>query len=256
MATNNTAHLVAGAPVGQDWDALRSPGGVVNLRDAAALAGPAARLVRRGVLYRSDAPVAGDPSPQGLTTWPPATVIDLRSPGERGSEAHPWVGPGTAIEELPLATLLGPESQARLRSAAISLPELYDALLDSAAAWVPELMELVAARPGPLLVHCAAGKDRTGVAVAVLLAVAGVPPVAIESDYLATNAVLPALAERMHRDHPGRPAVPAQLLGAPREAITTVLHRIGPDAAGWCHTQGADRAHLARWQHRIWPDSP
>jgi len=39
----------------------------------------------------------------------------------------------------------------------------------------------------PVLVHCAAGKDRTGIAVALLLAVLDVPRETIVEDYLLTN---------------------------------------------------------------------
>ena len=39
-----------------------------------------------------------------------------------------------------------------------------------------------------MLINCSAGKDRTGVAAALVLTVAGAPKAAIAEDYLATNA--------------------------------------------------------------------
>ncbi|HEY6926359.1 MAG TPA: tyrosine-protein phosphatase, partial [Steroidobacteraceae bacterium] len=47
-----------------------------------------------------------------------------------------------------------------------------------------QVLEIVAtAAPGPLLFHCVAGKDRTGVVAALLLALADVVPEAIAYDY-------------------------------------------------------------------------
>jgi protein-tyrosine phosphatase len=226
--------------------------GLVNLRDAGDLAGSASRLVRRGVLYRSDAPLPGDVQPAGLT-WPPATVLDLRSAGERGDGEHPLAEDGARVVSLPLAGALAPEAQARLRAAEVSLPELYAALLDGAPRWLPTLLRVAGGEASPLLVHCAAGKDRTGVTVAILLALAAVPRAAIVADYLATNDVLVALEERMRTAHPHRPEVPTHLMDAPEAAIAGVLDRLGPDPAGWCQARGADPIDIARWQRRIWP---
>lgn len=227
--------------------------GLVNLRDAGALQGAAARLMRSGVLYRSDAPLPGDPTPHGLE-WPPGTVLDLRDPRERGEGPHPLEAAGTQVEQLPLAGSLAPDTLVRLHAAQVPLPELYDGLLDAAPDWLPTLLRVAAHHRGPILVHCAAGKDRTGVAVAVLLAVAAVPRDAITADYLTTNDVLPALEHRMRTAHPHRPEVPAHLLDAPRKAISTVLDRLGSDPAGWCHARGVDPRDIDRWQHRIWPE--
>jgi len=52
------------------------------------------------------------------------------------------------------------------------------------AARIPAILRAIAdAPPGAVLVHCAAGKDRTGVVVALVLSVAGVDRDAIAEDY-------------------------------------------------------------------------
>ena len=53
--------------------------------------------------------------------------------------------------------------------------------------------------PGAAIVHCAAGKDRTGVVVALALTVAGVEPEVIVADYVATNERIEAIIERLSR---------------------------------------------------------
>ena len=45
---------------------------------------------------------------------------------------------------------------------------------------------------GPLVIHCTAGKDRTGFACALILHALGVPEKTISEDYLLTNRILPA----------------------------------------------------------------
>ena len=63
---------------------------------------------------------------------------------------------------------------------------------------VGALRSIVAA-PGAAIVHCAAGKDRTGVVVALALTIAGVEPEVIVADYVATNERIEAIIERLSR---------------------------------------------------------
>jgi protein tyrosine/serine phosphatase len=57
----------------------------------------------------------------------------------------------------------------------------------------------IATAPGAAIVHCAAGKDRTGVVVALALTVAGVEPEVIVADYMATDERLEAIVGRLAR---------------------------------------------------------
>ena len=62
------------------------------------------------------------------------------------------------------------------------------------------LFETIATASGPVLFHCAVGKDRTGVAAALLLELAGVPDEHIVADYaLSTTELEPIVEERMDR---------------------------------------------------------
>ena len=62
---------------------------------------------------------------------------------------------------------------------------------------VGALRALTAAEPGASVVHCAAGKDRTGVVVALALAVADVPHEEIVADYALTADVIDALVAKL-----------------------------------------------------------
>jgi protein-tyrosine phosphatase len=59
------------------------------------------------------------------------------------------------------------------------------------------LRTLASGGPGAAVVHCAAGKDRTGVVCALALAVAGVEPEAIIADYAQTAEVIEALVAKL-----------------------------------------------------------
>ena len=60
-------------------------------------------------------------------------------------------------------------------------------------------LRTIATSQGASIVHCAAGKDRTGVIVALALTVAGVEPEAIVADYMATAERMDAIIERLAR---------------------------------------------------------
>lgn len=70
-------------------------------------------------------------------------------------------------------------------------------LADRADHVVGALRALAAPEPGASVVHCAAGKDRTGVVVALSLAVAGVPHEEIVADYAMTADVIEALVAKL-----------------------------------------------------------
>jgi protein-tyrosine phosphatase len=70
-------------------------------------------------------------------------------------------------------------------------------LTDGAENVVAALRSLASGGPGAAVVHCAAGKDRTGVVVALALAVAGVETEAIVDDYAQTAEVIDALVAKL-----------------------------------------------------------
>jgi protein-tyrosine phosphatase len=68
-----------------------------------------------------------------------------------------------------------------------SMIELYRALPSWMAPRLRGIFERIAQGDVPVLVHCVAGKDRTGIAIALLLAVLDVPHETIVEDYMLTN---------------------------------------------------------------------
>ena len=141
---------------------------LANLRDVAGLRLAGGGLVPAGVLYRSDAPYPGDAVPGTVPHWPPATVIDLRSTGEAAAR-YRWPA-GVTVHHVPLmrqAAVVGTDDSATRpgRPLPASLAVVYRRMLDMIPHRLAALPGMAADSGGPVLVHCAAGKDRTGVAV-------------------------------------------------------------------------------------------
>ena len=191
---------------------------VPNLRDVGGVETTEGRLVQRGRVLRSAMPSHKDVAPDGIV-WPPSLVIDLRSANE-SEDIHPLARSGARIVNLPLLSALRPGT-----APADSLAGLYLLLLDHASMYLVELVREVGTARGATLIHCAAGKDRTGVSVALLLRLLDVSRDAIVADFLETQHAEQAITSRL-RKLPGRhhrAALPPEFLAVPVEAIEGVL---------------------------------
>src|SRR6185295_4977286 len=110
-------------------------------------------------------------------------IVDLRSRVERERDVTPdtsWAGISTvaaAVFEQD-ASPVGTDSERFPGFATV-----YRRMLMSGRAAYRTLVETIARGDGSVLYHCAAGKDRTGVATALLLGLAGVSDEDIVADY-------------------------------------------------------------------------
>ncbi|WP_280420238.1 tyrosine-protein phosphatase [Nocardia carnea] len=223
-----------------------------NLRDLGGL--PAGdRKTRSHLLYRSAVPLPGDPAPAGFPNWPPRTVIDLRSPSEQWETAHPLASEHTVLRRIPLMT----DAQVARPSAGREIVEVYLEILAGAGPQLAEIVAVAAEAPGPILLHCAAGKDRTGIAIALLLRSAGVPAGEVVTDYLATNDHLADVLYRLGKSTaPTGETHPADRdrRGAVREAIESVLEHwdsSGNGVRGWLRAHGLPEQVIDAWNARI-----
>lgn len=233
--------------------AVSPPDGLVNLRDLGGLPTESRMVTRTGVVYRSDAPHAGDRTPEGMQQWPPAAVIDLRDEADDVGD-HPLSGQ-CRLHRIPvlkdLRSVPGDDTWLTLR-------EMYLTILDSASERLLEVFRVAVETPGPVLIHCAAGKDRTGVASALLMRAAGVRSDAIVADYARTDRNMGRVLRRLDVDPELPPGVDEdavkELVSAPVEAIEAVIGRLDGSvggAAGWLRERGATDDEITRWRERF-----
>ena len=220
-----------------------------NLRDVGHLPGRDGRLVVRHRVLRSAVPAAADVGADGMP-WPPSVVIDLRSPGE-SEPTHPLAGHGARVVNLPLLSALRPGA-----APVETLHRLYLLMLDHASVHLVGLVRAVGLAEGPVLIHCAAGKDRTGVSIALLLRLVGVSREHVIDDYLLTAQAEPEIVARLSRSagHGHRSTLPAAFFDVSLEAIVGVLdvwdeHPGGVD--GWFVAQGGSTDDIDQLRRTI-----
>ncbi|MBM3659398.1 MAG: tyrosine-protein phosphatase [Actinobacteria bacterium] len=177
--------------------------GLHNFRDLGGHATADGRRLRRGRVYRSDAlhrMTAADV--QEVRALGIVSVVDLRAPDE---VAH--VGTGL-IDDLDARYHNLPTRPAVLGADApsgeiTSAPERYLGYLSEGPGSFAGLITLLAdPAHTPAVFFCNAGKDRTGVAAAMVLAVCGVPDAAIADDYARTQSALDAIRAASRTDYP------------------------------------------------------
>jgi hypothetical protein len=227
---------------------------LVNLRDLGGLPIVGGGTTRFGILYRGDALYPGDVDPDHVAVWPPAAVIDLRSQEEADRVGYVWPsGPDVHVHPLH-------DAAAPTRQIPDTLREIYASMVQTRAGRIAGTVALAARADGPVFVHCAVGKDRTGVVVAVLLLAAGVEPRAVIDDYLATEANLVPLRSRLRsKASPSatqapRPPVPRGLFAVSPEAIGEVVDAVSSrpgGAAAWLTAHGAEQSDVDRWRRRL-----
>ena len=230
---------------------------LVNLRDVAS----AHPSLAPGVLLRSDAPLAGDDHSGYPVVWPPRTVVDLRRPGER--HPHP-LEEYAAVVSLPVggrASYDDVEAADEAEDAPIaSISDLYLRMIGGRRAEaVVAAITHIAERPAPVLVHCTAGKDRTGVTVALALLLVGVDAESVAADYARTHPAMDAIFARISATVAGaegdpRGRIPVWLQGAPIEEMRTFLAGVEERYGGaerWFLSSGGTEATIDALRRRL-----
>lgn len=166
--------------------------GTYNVRDTGGYPTEDGRETRWRTLLRGDSLHRLTPEAQEmLIAAGLRTVIDLRRPFEVEHSPNVFAASShVRYRHMPIfdGTADGAEQR--------SLATIYHAILDDAQPRVREIIATLAEPDAfPALVHCAAGKDRTGVIVALLLSAAGVSAETVAEDY-ALSAIY--LTEEFH----------------------------------------------------------
>jgi protein tyrosine/serine phosphatase len=167
------------------WD------GCPNARDLGGLPTGSGGRTRWGAIMRSDSPhrltLAGE---QALIDHGVRTIVDVRLPTEAGADSHAFAVPGDHGISYVNLSFVDPAFEPD-DSAPIALADIYEDMLVRDVARVGAIMRAIADAPeGGVLIHCHAGKDRTGLLCALLLDLVGVPRQIIAEDYALTGEYL------------------------------------------------------------------
>jgi protein-tyrosine phosphatase len=170
--------------------------GCFNVRDLGGLPAAGGGRIRRGAIVRADRvdrlTAAGW---SALEAHGVRTVIDLRNDDELGEDVAPRPA-GIDTVRVALDGVEDTEFWSHWASGPwFGTPMYYRPFLDRAPQRVAAAMAAIArARPGGVLVHCAGGRDRTGLVTLLLLALAGVPAETIADDYALSEERIAAAA--------------------------------------------------------------
>ncbi|MER2136140.1 MAG: tyrosine-protein phosphatase [Arthrobacter sp.] len=239
--------------------------GTFNFRDTGGLPLTGGGSTANGILYRSDAVSAL--TPQGLADLAGSgisVIVDYRTQAEQ-QMAPDRLPAGIDVEKVDLPLLEGactamaqtvmqrtqlPGSGAAaaqaVQAAVDQLPTLdriYAGMLEHGAQVFARTARAAVAAEGAVLVHCTAGKDRTGVAAALLLDAAGVEREAVVADYERSEQQLAGEWSERMLGMVGGMGVPLSdevitlITRAPADAIRTALNWVE-------QTHGSSAAYL------------
>ncbi|GHA77201.1 tyrosine-protein phosphatase [Streptomyces termitum] len=177
---------------------------VRNFRDVGGLPTADGRAVRPGVLFRSGHLADATESDAAfLTGLGLHTVFDFRNAADAKLEGPDVALPGVRNVNIPLSDpadgkefwkMVREGDLAQLREllaegrAAARMTESYRRMVVERTPEHSRVLHALAEESVPALMHCAAGKDRAGLSIAVTLLALGVERPAIEADYVKSNA--------------------------------------------------------------------
>ncbi|GAA4482476.1 hypothetical protein GCM10023094_32440 [Rhodococcus olei] len=165
--------------------------GTHNLRDVGGYTA-GARSTRWGKLFRSDALHALDQNGRDvLAGLGLGLVIDLREHDEASAAPNALAGVGHREVHLPVYNGPVRYTAPGQPGAAFDLAALYRQMLaDHGAALTEAVRTIAASGDEPVLVHCTAGKDRTGLVIALTLSAVGVEARDVVADYALSETML------------------------------------------------------------------
>jgi protein tyrosine/serine phosphatase len=240
------------------WD------GCVNVRDLGGLETEEGAVTRRGWVVRADN--IAELTPEGwhaLDAHGVRTAIDLRFDTER--TPHPSHARPIGVVHIPLFGRLDRRATERVDRMVLEAPDagsairrMYEDALVTHRERIGQALHAVATAldGGAVVVHCAIGKDRTGIVSALLLRLAGVSIADVADDYALSHdrvrpLVDPWIAEAATAEER---ALRTRFCSAPRDGMHGMLEALEERHGGavrFLRSAGLDEARLAGLRERL-----
>jgi protein-tyrosine phosphatase len=247
--------------------------GAVNVRDLGGLPTSDGGTTVPGRLLRSEnlQELSADDVSRLVDEIGLTTVVDLRSTNEVAVEGpapldalpgvrhahHPVLREFLDVSDTAKAALLTELAEEdRERYPDDFMCGHYLGYLENRPEEVTGALRSIATAPGAAIVHCAAGKDRTGVVVALALSVAGVEQEVIVADYMATDERLEAIVERLARSrmYSGVTSSPVRAHAPRAETMKAFLEQLDARYGGldnWLDGHGFGAAETAQLRAKL-----
>jgi protein-tyrosine phosphatase len=233
--------------------------GCSNFRDLGGLPTTAGGTTQWGKVFRSDTlqELTDDDVKKVAHDVNLRTIIDLRTSREIIAEGR---GPleaerGIAYVHLPFIADLEVQDEVPETVERDILAD-YRHMLDTAGHLIAEAVHTVANSDGPVVFHCAAGKDRTGILAAITQSLVGVPRDVVVGDYELTNQVIQQICERLARfdtytNVRANPWQNFQCKPYVMEGFLDLLDERHGGAEGWARDTGVDAEDLTRLRNLL-----
>lgn len=233
---SDAARIQSPAVLGMSLPAMSLPpperriqlAGPLNFRDLGGNPAQDGRRVRWRRVFRSDSlgPVTPADAAHLTDELGLVSVVDLRSTSEVAQQGRGALADAAVdYHHLPLFEVVA----GTRREWPDALHEVYRRLLNDSAGQVTAVLRTIAeAETHPVVFHCVAGKDRTGVVAAVLLGLLGVSDDDIVADYALTQDVMPMMLARWRTSstQPDEREFPAHVLRAEADTMRRLLDLI------------------------------
>jgi len=235
--------------------------GCLNARDVGGYATTDGGQTRWGRAIRSDSPsLLTATGREALEAYGIRTVIDLRFPHELDADPNPFADPAHPIAYVHIS-LIDPDAQAVPGE---TMAQEYCRWLDNFAPTIGRIVTAVAeAEDGGVLIHCAGGRDRTGVTTALLLSIADVPEETVANDYALSSEYLrprdeAVIASGQAGTREEREALVARGLTKAEvmHEVLQHLHRRHGGVEAYLLAAGVSRENLVRIRERLTSDRP
>jgi len=238
--------------------------GLVNVRDIGGVRTADGRTIRSRQVVRSD-------NPKGLTEQghvdlvtvvAPRTVVDLRMEVEVEREGYTLIDETVTVRNLPMHPQAGVTPEQIDAGMADNLVEDYRRQLESNASSIIGALTVIAdASARPVVIHCTAGKDRTGIVTALLLDLLGVDHDTIVADYHVTAGNMATILERIRSAHVyqdnGLASAPMWIFEAQPETMQEFLSHVSDQyggAEGYVVAKGMSPAAVERLRAELLAD--